>query len=75
MQAGLGRASEPMKKPVLYLHLEKSHWTVVHQGRHLGVVAAPDVTLEQALRMAQAAYPDSGVRVWAWEAAKRDSFD
>ena len=64
-----------MKKSVLYLHLDKDHWIVVHQGRQLGVVAARDVTLEQALRIAQAAYPDYDVRVWAWEAPKRDSID
>ena len=64
-----------MKKPVLYLHLDKSHWAVVHQGRQLGLVAARDVKLEDALRMAQAAYPDYDVRVWAWEAPKRDSID
>jgi hypothetical protein len=62
-----------MKKPVLYLQRDKTHWTVVHQGRQLGMVAACDVKLEQALRMAQAAYPDYDVRVWAWEAPKRDS--
>ena len=28
-----------MKKPVLYLHREERHWTAVHQGRRLGVVA------------------------------------
>ena len=64
-----------MRKPALYLHRDKGSWTVVHQGRTLGVVAAPDVKLEQALRMAQAAYPDYDVRVWAWEVTKRDSFD
>ncbi len=64
-----------MKKPVLYLQRDAGPWTVVHQGRPLGVVAAPDVTLEQALRMAQAAYPDYDVRVWAWEAPKGDSID
>jgi hypothetical protein len=64
-----------MKKPVLYLHLEKRHWTVVHQGRPLGMVAAREVELEDALRTAQAAYPDYEVRVWAWEAPKRDSID
>jgi hypothetical protein len=64
-----------MKRPVLYLHCDEGSWTVVHQGRTLSVVAAGDVTPEQALRMAQAAYPDYDVRVWAWEAPKRDSFD
>jgi hypothetical protein len=64
-----------MKKPVLYPHRDEGHWTAVHQGQQLGVVAASDVKLEQALRMAQAAYPDYGVRVWAWEAPKRDSID
>jgi hypothetical protein len=33
------------------------------------------VKLEQAFRMAQAAYLDYDVRVWAWVAPKRDSFD
>ncbi len=64
-----------MKKPVLYLHLDKSHWTVVHRGRPLGAVGTRDVKLEDALRMARAAYPDYEVRVWAWEAPKRDSID
>ncbi len=64
-----------MKKPILYLHRDEGSWTAVHQGRHLGVVAVCDVTPEHALRMAQAAYPDYDVRVWAWEAPKRDSFD
>ncbi len=64
-----------MRKPVLYLQRDADPWTVVHEGRQLGVVAAGDVTPEQALRMAQAAYPEYEVRVWAWEAPKRDSFD
>ncbi len=38
-----------MKKPVLYLQRDAGPWTVVHQGRPLGVVAAPDVKLEDAL--------------------------
>jgi hypothetical protein len=64
-----------VKKPVLYLHRDAASWTVVHQGRTLGVVAGGDVMLEQALRMAQAAYPEYEVRVRAWDAPKRDSFD
>jgi hypothetical protein len=64
-----------MAKPVLYLHRDEGHWTAVHQGRQLGVVAAGDVNLEQALRIAKAAYPDYDVRVWAWETPKRDSID
>ncbi len=52
-----------MRKPVLYLQRDAGHWTVVHPGRTLGVVAAPDEKLEQALRMAWAAYPDYDVRV------------
>ncbi len=64
-----------MKKSVLYLRREGGHWTAVHEGRQLGVVAASDVKLEDALRMARAAYADYDVRVWAWQAPKRDSID
>jgi hypothetical protein len=64
-----------MKKPVLYLHFDKSHWLVLRQGRPLGVIAARDVKVEDALHKAQAAYPDYDVRVWAWEAPKRDWID
>ena len=74
-RAGTGCVGEPMKKPVLYLQRDEGHWTVVHQGRQLGFMAAADVALEQALQMAKAAYPDYDVRVWAWEAPKRDSID
>ena len=64
-----------MKKPILYLQRDGRRWTVVHQGRTLRIVAAADVKLEQALGMARAAYPDYDVRVWAWEAPKRDAID
>ena len=64
-----------MEKPVLYLHLDTCDWTALHQGWTLGVVAAREVKLEQALRSAQNAHPDYDVRVWAWAAPKRDSFD
>jgi hypothetical protein len=64
-----------MKKPVLHLPRDEGHWTAVNQRRQLGVVAAHDVNLEQALRMARAAYPDYDVRMWAWEAPTRDSID
>jgi len=64
-----------MKKPVLYLQRDKGHWTVLHQGRPLAVLAPHEVKLEDALRKARAAYPDYDVRVWAWEAPKRDSID
>jgi hypothetical protein len=33
LRAGLGRAGDPMKKPVLYLHRDEGRWTAVHQGR------------------------------------------
>ena len=54
---------DPVTKPVLYLQRDGGHWTAVSQGRQLGVVAASDVKLEDALRMARAAYADYDVRV------------
>jgi len=64
-----------MQKPVLCLHRDAASWAVVHQGRTLGVVAAGDVTLDQALRIVQAADSEYDVRVWSWVAPKRDSLD
>ncbi len=64
-----------MMKPVLYLHCDESHWLVLREGRSLGVVAARNVKVEDALRKARSAYPEYDVRVWAWEAPNRDWID